>query len=129
MTSLRTRLLLPALLLIGATACSDVLDASGSTSSDPAATAGNAAERDAADSVVEVHDNSFSPDAIEVRVDGRVVWNFSTADRPHNVVFSDDRASATLDEGTWSTSFGHSGTYDYECTLHPGMTGQVTVTS
>ena len=76
---------------------------------------------------VEVGDNHFSPQSVEVSVGDTVTWNFSTAGQPHDVVFDDHRGSDILDSGTWSTSFDEPGTYAYECTLHSGMTGQVVV--
>jgi plastocyanin len=82
-----------------------------------------------ADLVIEVGDNEFTPDAIEVAVGDTVVWKFDPARRPHDVSFIDepDRASGILDDGTWSTRFDEPGTYRYECMLHSGMDGQVVV--
>jgi plastocyanin len=83
-----------------------------------------------AELVVEVGDNEFTPDAVEVAVGDTVVWTFDPARRAHDVSFIDepDRASGILDDGTWSTRFDEPGTHVYECTLHPGMDGQVVVT-
>jgi plastocyanin len=49
---------------------------------------------------------------------------------PHNIVFAtasdaDDTAFGIGD--TWQVKFTQAGTYQYQCTLHPGMTGTVTV--
>lgn len=128
MTRKLPRVIVPALLLLGVAACDDAGDAT----SDPA-TAPNV-QHESTDSdevgsvVIEVRDNSFAPDGTEVAVGETVTWDFSTADRPHDVVFDDQRGSAILEDGTWSTSFDQPGTYAYECTLHSGMTGQITVT-
>jgi plastocyanin len=122
-----TRIIISVLLLLGVTACTDNDDpaASTSTTSDPSTTTD---ADDIGAVVIQVRDNSFSPDATEVGVSETVTWDFSTADRPHDVVFDAERGSAILDGGTWSTSFDEPGTYAYECTLHSGMTGQLTVT-
>lgn len=81
--------------------------------------------------VVEVGDDVFVPDRVEVPVGTTVVWDFDKARRPHNVVFLDDpaRVSDILEDGTWSTSFDAPGRYAYRCTLHAGMDGTVIVTS
>ena len=119
-----TRLLLPALLLLGITACSDNGDPTASASAEKIETTD---ADNVGDVVIQVHDNSFAPETADVAVGDTVTWDFSTADRPHDVVFDADRGSAILDEGTWSTTFDESGTYAYECTLHSGMAGQITV--
>jgi plastocyanin len=45
----------------------------------------------------------------------------------HDVAFDDGPASLKLRTGTWGRTFEEPGTYDYLCTLHPNMTGTVTV--
>lgn len=77
--------------------------------------------------MVEVHDNSFEPAGTQVTIGGTVVWDFSTAERPHNVVFSAHQESDIQAAGTWTTAFDEAGTYPYECTLHTGMTGAIEV--
>jgi plastocyanin len=126
MTLSFVRLLLAAVLLVGVTACND----SGDTTMPGASTTpnGQSETADVGDIVIEVRDNSFAPDTAEVAVGDTVTWDFATADRAHDVVFDDDRGSAILEDGTWSTTFDEPGTYVYECTLHSGMTGQITVT-
>lgn len=110
--------LLVALMVAGCTVTSELP----STSTSPPDDSGSV--------VVEVGDNTFTPDAVEVAVGDKVVWDFDAARRTHDVSFIDDpaRASGILDDGTWSTSFDGPGTYPYECTLHSGMDGQVVVT-
>lgn len=128
MTHSLTRAILPVLLLLGVAACNDNGDANpnGSTSSN--LEHGSTDTGGVGDIVIEVRDDSFAPDAVEVAVGETVTWDFSTADRAHDVVFDDQRDSDILEEGTWSTSFDQPDTYAYECTLHSGMTGQITVT-
>ncbi len=116
-------LILSALLLLGVAACDSRADANqGATNSSVSQSHATG------DTVIEVHDNSFAPDTTTVAVGETVTWDFATADLPHDVVFSDEHGSDVLRDGTWSTSFDESGTYDYECTLHRGMTGRITVT-
>lgn len=110
--------LLAALMVAGCTVRSELP----STSTSPLDDSGSV--------VVEVGDNTFTPDAVEVVVGDTVVWDFDATRRNHDVSFIDDpaRASDILDDGAWSTSFDEPGTYPYECTLHSGMGGQVVVT-
>lgn len=78
--------------------------------------------------VVSMVDNSFTPNAVTVPT-GRVVRWLNTGGTFHN---------ATGAGGAWTTGdlapgsnferqFNEVGTFAYECTLHPGMTGTVTV--
>lgn len=129
MTLKHTRLVIPALLLLGVSACASDVDATASGGGTPHNDQSDTAETaELGDVVIEVRDNSFAPDAAEIAVGDTVTWDFATADRLHDVVFDDDRGSAILDEGTWSTSFDEPGNYAYGCTLHSGMTGQIAVT-
>jgi plastocyanin len=125
-----TRLLLAALMFLGVSACGDIGDTTASKA--PTATTEGSDATDAddvGDIVIEISDNRFVPDTAAVSVGDTAAWDFSTADAAHNVVFDDARSSEILEEGTWSMSFEEPGTYSYECTLHSGMTGQITVTS
>jgi plastocyanin len=74
---------------------------------------------------VSVVDNDFEPVHLEVASGGTVTWRWE-GDAAHDVV-GEGFESEIQDEGTFSHSFGDPGTYDYECTLHNGMTGRVTV--
>ena len=122
------RVILSALLLLGVAACDDAGDATSNPAASPDVQHESTDSNEVGNDVIEVRDNSFAPDSSEVAVGETVTWDFSTADRPHDVMFDDQRGSAILEEGTWSTSFDEAGTYAYECTLHSGMTGQITVT-
>ena len=95
---------------IATVACTDSLDG---------------AEPESGVTEVEVDDNRFSPRAIEVSVGTEVTWNW-VGERAHNVV-GEDFDSGTQESGTFTHRFESSGTYDYSCTVHPGMTGRVVV--
>ena len=75
---------------------------------------------------VEVRDNSFAPNSIEIAPDTTVTWTW-VGKNDHNV-YGDGLESRVQTEGTYAYTFEDSGTYDYECTLHPGMKGRVIVT-
>jgi plastocyanin len=74
-------------------------------------------------------DNQFQPGHIEIPARTTVTW--TNADQiPHNVKFGDGPASDNLSFGaTFQRVFNDPGTFDYECTIHTGMVGRVTVVS
>ncbi|HCM28555.1 MAG TPA: amidase [Treponema sp.] len=79
---------------------------------------------------VTIRDNSFSPGAITATTGTIVTWThsgFST----HNVTSdsgSPSFSSGNLGNGdTFTVTFASAGTWDYHCTIHPGMTGSITV--
>lgn len=74
---------------------------------------------------VAVLDNSFDPEAIEVPVGTTVTWTWE-GDNQHNVV-GDGFESPVQRTGEFQHTFTDPGTYDYECTLHAGMRGEVVV--
>ena len=105
------RLILAALLLVPFLgACG------GSDGGSPAAAAGH----------VNVVDNKFEPKTIEVAPGDTVTWDFKGATQ-HNVKGRGGLDSSNKKEGTYEYTFNSSGTYDYICTIHPGMTGKVKV--
>jgi len=71
----------------------------------------------------------FKPDAITVRAGTTVVWE-NDDDIAHTVVATDGAfRSAALDtEDKFSFTFATAGTFEYFCSLHPRMKGQVVVT-
>lgn len=96
-----------------------LLTACGDGGEDPAAA------EPVAGTEVSVVDNDFEPVHLEVGSGETVTWRWE-GDAAHNVV-GDGFESEVQDEGTFSHTFEDAGTYDYECTLHRGMTGRVTV--
>jgi plastocyanin len=82
---------------------------------------------EATDAVV-MKDSEFRPNHVSVPIGTTVSWR-NDDDYEHNVVFAGGPASDTLlGGGTWERNFDEAGTFDYECTIHPGMVGRVTVT-
>ena len=73
--------------------------------------------------------NQFQAPHIQVPVRTTVTW--TNGDQvPHNVKFDDGPKSDNLSFGaTFQRVFNDPGTYDYECTIHSGMVGRVTVVS
>lgn len=74
---------------------------------------------------VRVQDNRFSPESLEAKVDETVTWVWEGR-ASHDVVGA-GFDSGIQNDGTFEHRFTDPGTYEYECTLHPGMTGRVTV--
>jgi len=82
----------------------------------------------AATNTVVMKDSEFRPNHVSVAAGTAVSWRNDDAFE-HNVVFAEGRASETLlGGGSYQRTFDEAGTFDYECTIHPGMVGRVTVT-
>ncbi|HEY9229545.1 MAG TPA: plastocyanin/azurin family copper-binding protein [Gemmatimonadaceae bacterium] len=78
-------------------------------------------------SAVTVSDNVFNPAAIQVAPGTTVRWTWSSDAREHNVRFTDGGSEILAANATFSRAFPTAGTFTYQCTLHSGMTGTVTV--
>lgn len=73
---------------------------------------------------------TFSPSQVTIATGGTVTWN-NTSGVVHNVTFNAATgAPANVpDHGSGSNqrTFSVAGSFAYQCTLHAGMTGQVSV--
>lgn len=76
---------------------------------------------------VTVADNQFSPADIQVSPGTTVTWTWAPNVADHNVTFNDGTGSGNKSSGTFTRTFSSGGTFPYSCTLHPGMSGTVTV--
>ena len=78
---------------------------------------------------VEMIDNEFLPGELSVSVGQAVTW-VNNGELPHTVTGADGSydSSFVMPGGSFQLTFGAPGTYDYICTIHPGMTGRVLVT-
>ena len=81
-----------------------------------------------ADQVV-IQSFAFGPQAVTVRAGTKVTWVNKDIE-PHTVVSDSHKfQSEALDTNeSFSVTFDKAGSYGYFCTLHPHMTGTVTVT-
>lgn len=74
--------------------------------------------------------NAFVPGVVTIGRLGMVTWTNNTG-VAHNVTFAPATGSPTnvpdLATGSVSRSFTTVGTFGYQCTNHPGMSGQVVV--
>ncbi|HEY6538639.1 MAG TPA: plastocyanin/azurin family copper-binding protein [Candidatus Dormibacteraeota bacterium] len=73
---------------------------------------------------------SFVPDSLTVPVGAVVEWVWTDQYDQHNVWWIDQELINSPTKGAgyrWAVQFLAPGTYDYYCTLHPGMQGTVIV--
>jgi plastocyanin len=71
----------------------------------------------------------FTPFQVEIPMGGAVRWEFPQV--PHNVIFEKKTGVPADIQSTAnaavSRTFNTAGTFPYDCTLHPGMSGEVVV--
>lgn len=70
--------------------------------------------------------NAYGPNEVTIRAGDSVTWVWEDGAVQHDVVADAFRSSIQAD-GTYRQMFEEPGTYEYRCTLHPRMTGTVTV--
>lgn len=75
---------------------------------------------------VEVGDNFFSPSNLTIQVGDTVRWTKST-NTTHNITADGFQNQPSASSFTHEVTFNSSGTFPYQCTLHPGMNGSITV--
>jgi plastocyanin len=71
--------------------------------------------------------NTFNPATAFITRNGTVTWNFATL---HNVIFDGSGGPTNINDtasGSVSRTFPTAGTFNYHCTIHPGMNGAVVV--
>lgn len=85
---------------------------------------------------VSITNDLYTPASRTVAVGAQVSWVWHTCSgdvytgqqcNQHNVTFDDGIASPTQDQGSFNRTFATAGTYTYHCTVHPSMTGTITV--
>jgi plastocyanin len=79
---------------------------------------------------VTVGDNFFSPSDLEIQVGDTVRWVNAAGGMSHNVTSSTGAftGSQTASSFTFEVTFNNPGSFPYECTIHFGMSGTITVT-
>jgi plastocyanin len=69
---------------------------------------------------------SFIKSTVHIHKGDKVTWVWKDPTVPHNVTFR-TRHSTTKQTGTYTITFHQAGTFNYHCTIHPGMDGKVIV--
>jgi len=119
MAKLRIALLV-LLVALAAGACGSNDDNGSASDTTAAASGGKTA-------TIVLKDLKFDPDEVSVQTGGTVTWKWEE-NVLHNVTGKDGSfKSDNKSDGTFTHTFDKAGTYKFECTLHTGMTGQVTV--
>lgn len=77
---------------------------------------------------ISIVDFDFTPNEINIVVADSVTWSNDDG-APHGLAFSDGAPGTDLllPGATFSRRFDRPGTYNYNCTVHPYMTGRVVV--
>jgi amicyanin len=77
---------------------------------------------------VNIDNFSFSPKELVVAAGTKVTWT-NRDDIPHTVVATEKQfSSSVLDtDQSFSFTFTETGVFDYYCSIHPHMTGKITV--
>lgn len=77
---------------------------------------------------VRVVDNKFIPDTVDIKAGEAVLWVFESGAAKHDVVADDGSFVSELQyEGTYTKTFADPGSFGYDCSIHPEMTGVVNV--
>jgi plastocyanin len=69
---------------------------------------------------------AFAPSPVTVGVGGSVTWT-NNDNTPHTSTGSTWNSGSINPGGKFTMTFPTAGTFVYHCTIHPGMTGTVTV--
>jgi plastocyanin len=114
-------------LALGVAACGGGDDDSGGGSTSTAASSSSSSGGGGA---IKMQNIQFSPKETTVKVGDKVTWtNDDSTD--HNVTAdsgADFKSKDFGSGGTFDFTPDKTGTIKYECTIHPGMTGTLTVT-
>lgn len=127
-----TRLLLPlAMLALAAAGCGSSSKTTSSSTSTPAPASGSSSTSSPQGTVtIHMQNIQFNPKSQTVKVGQKVTWvNDDSVD--HNVTAKSGASfqSSTFGQGqSFSFTPTKPGTVSYVCTIHPGMTGTLTVT-
>jgi plastocyanin len=92
---------------------------------------GGASPASAAFTNVSVVDFAFSPSAVTINVNDKVIWTYNSGSSAHSTTSTSGLWDSSVRAAPWSftNTFTSAGTFGYICTLHPFMTGAVTVQS
>jgi plastocyanin len=78
---------------------------------------------------IEIQNIAYTPSAVTIKIGQTVRWTFDDGGILHHVTGDDGMNSPIVGSGTYIHTFEHAGIYAFHCSIHPMMTGTVTVTS
>ncbi|MEO8539847.1 MAG: sulfocyanin-like copper-binding protein [bacterium] len=80
------------------------------------------------EAIIEVHDNSFTPDTITIKSGTKVVWKWVGTANMHSIQLA-GQTSTQQSSGTFERVFAQgSGTFSYQCGVHgAAMSGKILV--
>jgi len=84
--------------------------------------------KDLPDQIIEVKDNSFTPDSVTIKAGTKVIWKWVDTQNKHSVQMLGS-TSPEQSSGTFEAKFDQSGsTISYQCGVHKeAMTGKIIV--
>lgn len=81
----------------------------------------------ATDQVIEVHDNSFSPDNVTIKPGTKVTWKWVGTSNQHSIQLTGVTSTAQS-SGTFERKFDSASTFAYQCGVHgAAMAGRIVV--
>jgi plastocyanin len=81
----------------------------------------------ALEQVIEVHDNSFSPDNVTVKAGTKVTWKWVGTSNQHSIQLTGVTSTAQS-SGTFERKFDSASTFAYQCGVHgSAMSGKIVV--
>lgn len=92
--------------------------------------ASSATGHQAAGKTVTLKNIAFKPAKLSVSRGSTVTFKWADGATPHNVTSKGKKkfkSSPTKSKGTYRVRFASKGTFGYVCTIHPGMSGRITV--
>jgi plastocyanin len=95
-----------------------------------AVTGGAVAANAAGGKTVTLRNIAFSPKKLSIKRNTTVTFAFRDDTTSHNVISKGSKRFKNIgvrSSGSQSRTFKSAGTYRYVCSLHPGMSGQITV--
>ncbi|HEY2434358.1 MAG TPA: hypothetical protein VGI12_16915 [Vicinamibacterales bacterium] len=116
------RLALAAALLLIISGCGS----SYSTPTTPTTPSGNGTPVSIVSGASVLTTTAFSPSPVTVAVGGSVTWT-NHDNTTHTSTGSTWNSGSIAPGGNYTMSFPTAGTFSYHCSIHPGMTGSVTV--
>jgi plastocyanin len=72
----------------------------------------------------------YKPDTVTIPAGQSVTWAWADPSNQHSVTADDGTFDSCLQKAgaTFTVTFSKPGTYTYKCSIHPHMTGRITVT-